>query len=164
MPTIEGARANHLESADAPVDGTDEVQSIDITGTPTGGTFKLAFGPFVTAAIAFDADAAAVELAVEALPNIGAGGCTIAGTNPNFGATFGANLAKLALPLFTLAENALTGGTTPTVALSEHTPGVTATHRGAPKGATLVDLTNAELYINTGTALEPTWTVVGTQT
>lgn len=34
----------------------------------------------------------------------------------------------------------------------------------APKGALLVDETNAKLYINTGTQAAPTWTVAGTQT
>jgi len=165
MGVIETARGTPLETAGAPSAGTDEVQSIDITGTPTGGTFKLSFMDEVTADIAYDADAAAVEAAVEALNCIGSGGCTIAGTNPNFGATFGANLAKLGgLPLFVLEENALTGGTTPSVSITQDTPGVTADGRGAGKGARVVDVTNGVLYINTGTALEPTWTKVGTQT
>ncbi|RYZ93551.1 MAG: hypothetical protein EOP06_00485 [Proteobacteria bacterium] len=34
----------------------------------------------------------------------------------------------------------------------------------APKGALLVDTTNAILYINTNTQASPTWTKVGTQT
>ena len=34
----------------------------------------------------------------------------------------------------------------------------------APKGALLVDTTNAKLYINGGSQASPTWTVVGTQT
>jgi hypothetical protein len=41
---------------------------------------------------------------------------------------------------------------------------VTATGRGAPTGAGLIDTTNGIQYINTGTALAPTWTKVGTQT
>jgi hypothetical protein len=52
-----------------------------------------------------------------------------------------------------------------------------ASHAGAPsdgtagtgagilsKGALLVDVTNAKLYINTNTKASPTWTVVGAQT
>lgn len=34
----------------------------------------------------------------------------------------------------------------------------------AEKGALLVDITNAKLYINTGTKSASTWVVVGTQT
>lgn len=33
----------------------------------------------------------------------------------------------------------------------------------APKGALLIDTTNAKLYINTNTKASPTWTVVGSQ-
>ena len=56
------------------------------------------------------------------------------------------------------------GGTTPTVTVVETTPGVDATHRGAAPGTLIKrDDTNV-LYINTGTAIAPTWTVVGAQT
>jgi len=164
MPIIEGSKTPLLSSAAAPVDGTNEVQSLDITGVPTGGTFKVAFDGFISGDINFDDDAAAVELVLEAMPNIGAGAATVAGTNPNFGVTFGANLAKLAVPEFTLYENLLTGGTSPTVAPSTDTPGVTATHRGAGLGSLAVDESSGDLYINAGTALEPTWTLVGGQT
>lgn len=34
----------------------------------------------------------------------------------------------------------------------------------AAKGALCIDVTNAKLYINTGTLASNTWTVVGTQT
>ena len=77
--------------------------------------------------------------------------------------TFAANLAKLAVPLIEVANNSLTG-TSPTLAVTETTPGVTADERGAPKGAKLIDTTNGVDYINTGTALAPTWTKTGTQT
>lgn len=164
MSVIEGARTGALEFAGAPGDGTSEIQSLDITGVPTGGTFKVAFDGFISGDIAFDTDAAALELVLEAMPNIGAGAATVAGTHPDFGITFGVNLGFLAVPEFTLYENALTGGTTPSVAPSTDTPGVTAAHRGAPKGSLCVDTTNGVLYVNVGTALAPTWTVVGTQT
>lgn len=147
----------------APVDGADEVQTITVSGSPTGGTFKLRFGNHVTADIAHNADAAAIDAALEALPNIGAGGVAVTGGGP-FTATFGGNLAKKALPLMELYENSLEGDGDEDVALAEDTPGVTATERGAPTGALLVDTQNGKLYINTGTALEPTWTVVGAQT
>ena len=61
-----------------------------------------------------------------------------------------------------MADNSL-AGTNPTLAIAETTPGVDATYRGAGKGQLVIDTTNAKLYMNTGTALAPTWTVVGTQ-
>jgi hypothetical protein len=156
-----------LENAGAPVNGTSEVQTLTQTGSPTGGTFKLSFDGYETASIAYDADAATIQAALEALPSIGTGGVTGGGgplnTTP-VTVTFAGNLGKKAVPLMTLSANALTGGTTPTVGIAETTPGVDATGRGAPKAALLLDTTNAKLYINTGTALAPTWVVTGTQT
>lgn len=172
MPIIEGG-VGILENAGAPIQGTNEVQTLTFGGTPDGGTFKLAFDGYTTEAITWvgDDDAAliaAVEAALEALPNIGTDGVTCAdGTLTNgvgtITITFGGNLINLAVPTITVADNSLTG-TSPTVAVAETTPGVTATHRGAKKGALLTDTTNGILYINTNTALDPTWTKVGTQT
>lgn len=171
MPIIEGA-IGILELAGAPVQGTDEVQTLTIGGTPTGGTFKLAFDGHTTAPISWSATNNTlrdnVDAALEALPNIGTGGVTTAVGTMTAGVgtltiTFAGNLANLVVPTITVPVNSMTG-TTPTVAVAETTPGVTATARGAKKGALLVDTTNAKLYINTNTALDPTWTVVGTQT
>jgi hypothetical protein len=52
---------------------TNEVQSLAISGTPTGGTFRLAFKSVSTANIAYNATAAAVQAALEALSTIGSG-------------------------------------------------------------------------------------------
>lgn len=160
-----------LFSAGAPSNGTSEVQTLTIGGTPDGGTFKLAYAGFTTAAIAWSATNNTlrdnVDAALEALPTIGAGNVTTAVGTMTAGIgtltiTFAAALGKLAVPTITVADNSLTG-TSPTLAVAETTPGVDATARGAPKGATLTDTTNGELYINTGTAQAPTWTKVGTQ-
>jgi hypothetical protein len=124
-----------VDSAGAPSAGTSEVQTLTVNGTPTGGSFKLKFQGRTTAAIAYNANAAAIQAALEALPNIGAGNVAVAGTGP-FTVTFQGNLAKKAVATMTLAVNALTGGTTPTVAIAK----------------------------TTGTATSPTWTVVGAQT
>jgi hypothetical protein len=169
-PVIEGAY--QYKNAGTPGNGTNEVQTLTIGGTPTGGTFKLAFDGHTTAAIEWDAVnntlIANVQAALRALPNIGATGVTVAAGTITDGIgtltiTFGGNLAKLVVPTITVADNSLEG-TDPTAAVAETTPGVTATARGAAIGATLTDTTGKKLYINTGTALEPTWTVVGTQT
>lgn len=160
-------------NAGAPVDGTDEVQTITFGSGITGGTFKLAFDGFTTAAITWSATNNTlrdnVDAALEALPSIDTGGVVTAVGTMTAGVgtltvTFsGANLAKKAVPLITVANNSLTG-TTHVVSVAETTPGVDATARDAPKGATLTDTTNGILYINTGAAQAPTWTKVGTQT
>lgn len=173
MPTIEGAaQSTPLVNAGAPVGGTNEVQTITIGGTPTGGTFRLAFDGFSTADIAWSSTNATlvanVDAALEALPNIGTSGVTTAVGTMTAGigtltVTFsGTNLAKKAVPTITVANNSLTGSS-PTVAVAETTAGVDATARTSPKGALLIDTTNGKLYINTGSAQAPTWTVVGSQ-
>lgn len=167
---IQGA-ARGYTSAGAPSAGTDEVQTLTIGGTPTGGTFKIAFEGFTTAAIAWSATNATlianIDAALEALPAIGTGGIATAEGSLTAGIgtitlTFAGNRGKQAVPTMTIADNSLTG-TAPTLAIAETTPGVDATGRGAAKGATLTDTTNGKLYINTGTAIAPTWTVVGSQ-
>lgn len=171
MSQIEGGIGPY-ENAGAPGAGTSEVQTLTIGGTPTGGTFKLAFDGHTTAPITWSATDATlianIDAALEALPNIGTGGVTTAAGTVTSGIgtitmTFAGNLAKLVVPTISVANNSLTG-TSPTLAVAETTPGVTADFRGAKKGALVTDTTNGKLYINTGTALAPTWTVVGTQT
>lgn len=170
MSQIEGGIGPY-ENAGAPGAGTSEVQTLTIGGTPTGGTFKLAFDGQKTAAIEWTAVdntlIAAVDAALEALTNIGAGNIAAADGTLTDGIgtitlTFGGDLAKLAVNTITVADNSLTG-TAPTLAVAETTPGVTASFRGSKKGALVTDTTNGVLYINTGTALSPTWTKVGTQ-
>lgn len=162
--TLPGAGQRSFTGAAAPVAGTDEVQSVDITGTPTGGTFRLKFRGALASAVNHDVDAAGLEAALEAAATIGSGNVSVSGTNPNFAVTFTGDLAKLVVPLLELHDNSLTGGTDPDVTITEDTPGVDATLRGQPAGTMYVDTANQVVYVNTGTALEPTWTVVGSQT
>ncbi len=170
-PTIEGSSGEY-QNAGAPVNGTNEVQTLTIGGTPTGGTFKLAYEGQTTGPITWSSTNAVllanIQAALNALATVGTNGIVASAGTLTAGIgtillTFGANLAKLVVPNVTIANNSLTG-TAPTLANAETTPGVTATARGAAPSATLKDTTNKKLYINTGTALEPTWTVVGTQT
>lgn len=160
------------QNAGAPSAGVNEVQTLTVGGTPTGGTFKLAYEGETTTAITWSAVNATlltnINAALDALETVGASGIVAtAGTlTAGIGTillTFGANLAKLVVPLVSIANNSLTG-TAPTLENAETTAGVTATARGALKGAELTDTTNGKQYINTGTPLVPIWTVVGTQT
>lgn len=105
---------------------TNEVQTLSITGVPTGGTFRLAFKSVTTPNLAFSATAAAVQAALEALSTIGAGNVTATG-GPLPGTpvviTFVNTLAGSNQPLITIVAPAFTGGTTPVATVAETTPG-----------------------------------------
>lgn len=164
---IEGAFGVVASSAGAPGAGTNEVQTLTIGGTPSGGTFKLQYEGATTTAIPWNATnatlLASIQTALDALSTVGTGGLVAAAGTLTAGIgtitlTAGANLAKKAISLVTVADNSLTG-TSPTLAIAETTPGVTATGRGTAKGALLVDTTNGTIYQNTGTGgTAPTWT------
>lgn len=107
--------------------GASEVQTLTITGTPTGGNFTLTFRGQETANIAYNANAAAVTSALEALSTIGAGnvlcsGGALPGTPVVI--TFQGDLAYLPLPLITTDDSGLTGGTAPEAAVVQTTNGV----------------------------------------
>jgi hypothetical protein len=105
----------------------DEVQTVAITGGPTGGSFTLTFTPpsggaaQTTGAIAFNATAAAVRSALAALPGVGGtanvltSGGPLPGTAVNV--TFTSALGQRDIADMT-ATSSLTGGTSPAVALS----------------------------------------------
>lgn len=105
---------------------TNEVQTLTITGTPTGGTFQLAFRGVATANIVYNATAAAVQAALEAISTVGTGNIVGAG-GPLPGSpvtlTFQNNLAGQNQPLITVTGSALTGGSTPAATVAETTPG-----------------------------------------
>lgn len=104
---------------------TNEVKTITITGTPTGGTFTLTYEGQTTAAIAFNANAAAVQAALEALSTIGVGNVLVAG-GPGPGTpwtvTFQGLFAGIDASEMTDDDALLTGGTTPAVAVTTTTP------------------------------------------
>ncbi len=116
------------------VGGTNEVQSVTITGAPTGGTFTIT-GPFgnTTAPIAYNATAATVQAALRALPSL----ATPPGGGPGIGpkvsvtgnaggpytVTFTGDLSDQDVPAMTASGAGLTGGTTPSVVIATPTPG-----------------------------------------
>lgn len=108
--------------------GTNEVQTVTITGTPTGGNFTLTFSGQTTANIAHNATSGAVQTALEALSNIAPGDVVVTG-GPGPGTpyvvTFGGAYGKTNVPVMTAAHT-FTGGTTPNVAVTTTTEGVGA--------------------------------------
>lgn len=114
--------------------GTNEVQTLTITGTPTGGTFRLTFNGVETANIAYNANAAAVQSALEAISSIGTGnvlcgGGALPGTPVTI--TFQGALAAEPQNLITVTNAAFTGGTAPAGAVARTTAGVRAVGAGA---------------------------------
>lgn len=107
----------------SPTSGTAEVQTVTISGTPTGGTFTLTFRGQTTSAIAYNAASGAVQSALQALSTIGSGNATVTGSAGGpYTVTFASFLAATNVPQMT-ATSSLTGGTNPSVAVSTSTPG-----------------------------------------
>ncbi len=164
--TIEGTLGPY-RSAGAPSNGTSAVQTVTLSAFDAC-VLTLGFDGF-TAVLSFNGEEDntaidnAVTAALEALPSIGVGGVSVAvtgTTNRAIAITFTGDLAKKSVGAVTAA---LGDEDEPTVGVAQTTPGVTATARGAGKGATLLDTTNGKAYINTGTGVEPAWAVVGSQ-
>lgn len=161
-----------LKNAGVPGQGTNEIQTLTIGGTPTGGTFKLRFESQCTTAIPWNATnvtlLASIQSALDALTSLGTNGCVAAAGTLTSGIgtitlTFGAVRERQAVETISVFDNSLTG-TSPTLANVETTPGVDAAYRGWPVGTAVMDVTNKKLYVNTGTTTLPVWTVAGAQT
>jgi hypothetical protein len=109
------------------VPDSSEVQTVTITGTPTGGSFTLTWSGQTTAAIAYNATAATVKTALEALSNINVGDVITAGgpfpgtavTVTFTGQYAGVNVAQMT------STDSLTGGSSPASAVTTTTAGGT---------------------------------------
>lgn len=104
-------------------DGASEVQTVTITGSPTGGSFTLTYAGQTTGAIAYNAAATAVQSALRALSNMPESGVSVTGSAGGpYTVTFadGANVAQMT------ATSSLTGGTTPDVTVATSTEGGSA--------------------------------------
>jgi hypothetical protein len=105
-------------SADTMPTGVNAVQSVTVVAT--SGTFTLTFSGVTTAPLAFDATAAQVQAALEALSSVGAGNVSVAGA---YSVTFTNRLGLYPMPLLTADGSGLTGGT---VSVQTTTAGVAA--------------------------------------
>lgn len=103
------------------VAATGEVQSVTVTGGPTGGTFTLTYSGQTTGTIAFNAAASVVQTALIALSNLNPGDVTVSGANGGpYSVSFAADLGNP--PQMTASGAGLTGGTTPGVTVATTTP------------------------------------------
>lgn len=104
---------------------TNDVQTITITGTPTGGTLALGYNGVISNPIAYNSNAATVQTALQAMSTIGNGNMTCTG-GPFPGSavvcTFNGSLAPgYRLPLVSNIGG-LTGGS-PAISITHTTPG-----------------------------------------
>ena len=131
--------------------GTSEVQTVTITGVPTGGSFTLTYAGQTTAPIAYNAASTAVKTALDALSNLAPGDTTVSGGPLPASAVTVTFAAKADAPLMT-ATGSLTGGTTPTVSVATTTPGV-----AAPAGKLLTAITSTRhLHMQLTSVAPPT--------
>ncbi|MBI5761522.1 MAG: pre-peptidase C-terminal domain-containing protein, partial [Planctomycetales bacterium] len=97
------------------------VQTLSLTGAPTGGTFTLSFNSQLTTPIAFDATAGIVQTALEGLSNINPGDILVTGgpftTAPLTIQFQGQYLAQYVSQIVANGAS-LTGGTTPSISVS----------------------------------------------
>lgn len=105
---------------------SNEVQTVAITGGPTGGTYTLTYAGQTTSAIPYNATATTVRSALTALSTIGSGNVTCdGGPHPStpITVTFVGALAGTDVAQMTASGTGLTGGTSPTVTVTTTTPG-----------------------------------------
>lgn len=138
---------------------TAEVQTVTITGTPTGGTFTLTFQGETTAAIAYNATAAAVEAALEALSVVNVNDVTVTGgpgPGTAYTVTFGGQYSGENVVQLTASGASLTGGSTPAVTVTTATGGGSTAVNGleVPEGFLFNSLQVKAGAVNLGAPLQ----------
>lgn len=132
------------------------IQKISLSGGPTGGTFTLTFGSQTTGNIAYNATAAAVQTALEALSNIAAGDVYVTGgpgPSTPWLVHFINGLADAAQPAITGNAAGLTGGTSPNVVVTQtQTGGVLTELALAPVLPQHCDVYLVDAYADLATA------------
>lgn len=147
-----------IDWSTVPTIDRNEVQTVSLTGSPTGGTYTLTYSGQTTGNIAFNATAAAVRTALEALSNVGVGNVVVTGSGP-WVITFCNALANTDVANMTGSGANLTGGTSPAVSVAETTKGraeadltiaggtvVRAGDKFLQAGTVLVEITSSGLY------------------
>lgn len=106
---------------------TNDVQTLTVTGTPTGGTFTVQFNGVVSGPIQFNSTVVQTQAVLDAMAiypgagNIVVSGGTLPGATQVFTAALA--LAGRTQPNWTVYTNSLTGGASPAGAFAHTTPG-----------------------------------------
>jgi flagellar hook-associated protein 2 len=107
-----------------------EVQTMSLTqGDPDGGHYHLTYDGYTTGEISYDAVAATIQTAIDALPNVSSGDIDVTAQNTHLDDgyirfTFSDTLGDV--PMILADDSALTGTGTPTIGVVETTPGSAA--------------------------------------
>lgn len=126
---------------------TNDIQTITITGTPTGGTFTLTFSGQTTGSIAFNASAGTVQQAIGALSNVVNSVVVTGGPGPGtaFVVTFISTLGSSPQNAMT-ATPSFTGGSSPSVSVAHTTVGAGYVNHAARASLASRILNNPALY------------------
>lgn len=96
-----------------------EIQTLTLNGTPAGGTFTISLtyagSTQTTSALAFDVSAAAMQTAIRALSNVGAGNANVTLSGTTYTIEFVSTLASTDIPQLIVDDSGLTGGTSPSI-------------------------------------------------
>ena len=110
--------------------GANEVQRVSLTGTVTGGTFRLKFDGATTTAIDYNANAAELDAKLEALAPIGAGNVSVSKpVATQWDVEFTGALGKQNVAAIQVASKSLTGSGA-NVAVTTLTNGSPAVYNG----------------------------------
>lgn len=127
--TVSGSMLGQRVTDDAQM-STNEQQTLTVTGTPTGGHFHITYNTHETGEIAWNATAANVQTALEALSDFVAGDvvCT-GGPFPGTAVVteFRQYFAQTDVAAMTVTNEELTGGTDPAAAFTETVKGAAPT-------------------------------------
>jgi hypothetical protein len=122
------------------------IQTVAITGNPTGGDFTITYGGQTTAAIPYNATANAVKDALEATSAVVPGDLDVTGPNGGpFVIAFSGHTGGGAYTIATASATGLTGGTTPAVNVTG-APGVGMQDGTALKPAAALPLDIASAF------------------
>jgi hypothetical protein len=88
--------------------------TLALSGSPTGGSFRLSYGGAATGDIAHNATAATIQAALQSLPTIGTGRAGVTGTAASANIAITGETSTLAVQ-----RTALTGGSSPRVVVTD---------------------------------------------
>lgn len=150
-------RAQHQ----GPVMPGENIQTITITGTPTGGTFTLSYKGQTTAGIAYNAIGSVVQTALQGLSTVGTGNATVAGgAGGPYTITMAGTLVS-DLTAITTSGAGLTGGVSPASNATQSPTFYLLQHDLAVKVADVAEMKDEEgvyaLEYTFMAVYDPTW-------